>query len=93
MLKDILKNYEGQKVGVNIQGSSHIDEVLLQNVGEDYFSVVASDDDNTYHIPYSHIAHIAENPKGVKEGKFLFRIRTDLPVFIRLGPQIQYIVG
>jgi len=90
MIVDVLKKYVEKKIGVNIHGTGHIYEVQLIVAANDHFTVVTEDGENTYHIPYSHIAYIVENPNGVREGTFLFRIKTELPVFIRLSPQLQY---
>ena len=92
-MKKILSKFLGQTIGVNISGTAHINDVVLKSVQSDCFSVYHLDDGNLYHIPFTHVAHVAENADGVKEGKFLFRMATDLPVFVRLGPVVDYVSG
>ena len=92
-MRDILEKYVGHEIGVNILGTSHVDEVKLSSVSDHYFSVFHEDDGNTYHIPFIHVLHIAQNDNGVKEGRFLSRVKTHLPVFVRLGPSIDYLIG
>jgi len=92
-MKAILEKYVDQPIGINILGTNHVDEVMLKSVSESYFSVLHEQDGNSYHIPYIHVLHVAENESGVKEGKFLYRIKTSLPVFVRLGPAFDYLVG
>lgn len=92
-MEDILEKFVGQKIGINILGTNHVDEVTLKSASEGYFSVFHEEDGNLYHIPFIHVLHVAENESGVKEGKFLYRIKTGLPVFVRLGPAFDYLVG
>lgn len=92
-MKEILDKFVGQKIGINILGTAHVDEVTLKSASDTFFSVFHEDDGNLYHIPFIHVLHVAENEAGVKEGKFLYRIKTSLPVFVRLGPAFDYLVG
>ncbi|WP_371228210.1 hypothetical protein [Roseovarius sp. 2305UL8-3] len=92
-LEGILSPCEGGEVGVNVHGSSKIETVVLKEVGSDHFTIFDDADETTYIFPFSQVVHIAVNPKGVSEGRFLFRMKTKCKLFIKLSPAIEFVPG
>lgn len=92
-LQGALAAQKGERVAVNLHGSAKVETVTLREVGSDHFTIFDEADQTIYVFPFTQIVHIAHNPSGISEGRFLFRLKSNCTLFIKLGPAIEYIPG
>jgi hypothetical protein len=86
-IKDLLKKYEGQAIGINYNSPSEIKSADLIKVGEDFFSIFITDDKLIKSYPLINIMSVIEKVNGVSPGnmeekaEFSFVIQVYHPVF------------
>ena len=77
-IKDLLKKYEGQTIGINYDSSTEIKCANLVKAGDDLFSILIMDDELMKSYPLRTIMSIIEGVDGVStdtmEGKSPFSI-------------------
>ena len=77
-MKDLLKKYEGQTIGINYDNSSKINDANLVKVGDDIFSILIMDNGLMKSYPLRNIMSVTEGVDGVRvdnvEGKPPFSI-------------------
>ena len=59
-IRDFLRKYEGQKIGVNYDHPQKIRQAELINIGEDYFSLLILERDILFSFPFSAIVCLLE---------------------------------
>jgi hypothetical protein len=67
-MKDLLKKYEGQAIGINYEKPADIKGARLARVNDDHFSIFVTDDQLMYSFPYASIISIIEGVDGVSTG-------------------------
>ncbi|MFC1534858.1 hypothetical protein ACFL7M_16010 [Thermodesulfobacteriota bacterium] len=86
-IKDLLKKYEGQTIGINYDNSSEIKGANLAKVGDDIFSILIMDDEFMKSYPLRNIMSIIERVEGVgtdnmeEKSPFSIVIQVYHPVF------------
>ncbi|MFC1869584.1 hypothetical protein ACFL0H_15830, partial [Thermodesulfobacteriota bacterium] len=86
-IKDLLKKYEEETIGINYDNSSEIKGANLVKVGDDIFSILIMDKELMKSFPLRNIMSITEGVNGVSidnmEGKSPFPIIIEVyhPVF------------
>ena len=68
-IRDLLKKYEGQTVGINHQDPATLVSAVLVRVGEDHFSVLTLDNGLLYSYPFTAIASTVEGTAGIPVGE------------------------
>jgi len=64
-MKELLKKYEGEAVGINFDDPAEIKSARLASVNEDHFSIMVPENELVHSYPYSHIVSIVEGAEGV----------------------------
>ena len=64
-IKDLLKKYEGQTIGINYNNSSEIKGANLAKVGDDVFSILIIDNELMKSFPFRNIISLTEGVNGV----------------------------
>jgi DNA repair exonuclease SbcCD ATPase subunit len=64
-MKELLKKYEGEAVGINFDDPAEIKSARLASVNEDHFSIMVPENELVHSYPYSHIVSIVEGADGV----------------------------
>ena len=64
-MKELLKKYEGEAVGINFDDPAEIKSARLAKVNEDHFSIMVPENELVHSYPYSHIVSIVEGEAGV----------------------------
>jgi len=64
-MKELLKKYEGEAVGINFDDPAEIKNARLASVNEDHFSIMVPENELVHSYPYSHIVSIVEGAEGV----------------------------
>jgi len=64
-MKELLKKYEGEAIGINVDDPAEIKNAILAKVNEDHFSIMVPENELVHSYPYSHIVSIVEGVKGV----------------------------
>jgi DNA-directed RNA polymerase subunit RPC12/RpoP len=67
-IKDLLKKYEGQAIGINYDNPTDIKGASLARVNDDHFSILIADDQLMYSFPLTSIISIIEGVDGVSTG-------------------------
>jgi ribosomal protein L40E len=67
-IKDLLKKYEGEAIGINYENPTDIKAASLAGVNDDHFSVFVTGDQLMYTFPYTSIISIIEGLDGVSTG-------------------------
>ena len=67
-IKDLLKKYEGQAIGINYDNPTDIKGASLARVNDDHFSILIADDQLLYSFPLTSIISIIEGVDGVSAG-------------------------
>jgi len=67
-IKDLLKKYEGQTIGINYDSPTEIKGANLVKVGDDLFSILILDDELMKSYPLKNIMSIIEGVNGVSAG-------------------------
>ncbi len=67
-MKDLLKKYEGQSIGINYEKPADIKAASLVRVNDDHFSIFLNDDQLMVSFPYTSILSIIEGVDGVGTG-------------------------
>jgi len=67
-IKDLLKKYEGQIIGINYDSPTEIKGANLVKVGDDLFSILITDDELMKSYPLRNIMSIVEGVNGVSTG-------------------------
>jgi hypothetical protein len=67
-VQELLKEYEGQAIGINYDNSAEIKEALLVEANREYFSVFVKDKKLHYHYPLKTILTVIEGKDGVDTG-------------------------
>ena len=86
-IKELLKKYEGQTIGINYDSPTEIKGAILVKVGDDLFSIVIIDEKLMKSYPLRNIMSVIECVNGVSSGnmeeKSLFSIVIQVyhPVF------------
>jgi len=86
-IKDLLKKYEGQAIGINYNSPSEIKSADLIKVGEDFFSIFITDDKLIKSYPLINIMSVIEKVNRVSPGnmeekaEISFVIQVYHPVF------------
>ena len=86
-IKDLLKKYEGQTIGINHDSPAKIKGADLVKVGDDFFSILLMDEKLIKSYPLRTITSIIEGLNGVSDGnmeeksKFPIVILVHHPVF------------
>jgi len=66
---DLIKKYEGQTVGINVEDPSTLTPVVLAKVGPDHFSVLKTDTGQLHSFPFTAVTSLAEGATGMTLGK------------------------
>ena len=64
-MKELLKKYEGEAVGINFDDPAEIKKAILASVNEDHFSIMVPENELVHSYPYSHVVSIVEGAEGV----------------------------
>lgn len=64
-MKELLKKYEGEPVGINFDDPAEIKGARLAKVNEDHFSIIVPENELVHSYPYSDILSIVEGADGV----------------------------
>jgi hypothetical protein len=86
-IKDLLKQYEGQTIGINHDSPTEIKGADLIKVGDDLFSILLMDEKLLKSYPLRTITSVIEGVNGVSDGnmeeksKFSIVILVHHPVF------------
>ena len=86
-IKDLLKKYEGQTIGINYDSPTEIKGANLVKVGDDLFSILILDDELMKSYPLKNIMSIIEGVNGVsarnmeEKSQFSIIIQVYHPVF------------
>ena len=88
-MKQILKKYLNQTVGLNIEKPFRFDKVKIIAVKDDYFSVEDQEQKYIHHFAYRSIVQITEHQGGVDIGGFLSN--QHFLVVIKVGHLFEYI--
>jgi len=64
-MKELLKKYEGEAIGINYDDPAEIKSARLAKVNEDHFSILVMENELVHSYPYSDIVSIVEGEKGV----------------------------
>ncbi len=64
-MKELLKKYEGEAVGINFDDPAEIKSARLAKVNEDHFSIMVPENELVHTYPYSDIVEIVEGAEGV----------------------------
>jgi len=86
-IKDLLKKYEGQTIGINYDSPTEIKGANLVKVGDDLFSILILDDELMKSYPLKNIMSIIEGVNGVsarnmeEKSPFSIIIQVYHPVF------------
>ena len=86
-IKDLLKKYEGQTIGINHDSPTEIKSADLIKVGDDLFSILLMDEKLIKSYPLRTITSVIEGVNGVSDGnteeksKFSIVILVHHPVF------------
>ncbi|HUU49784.1 MAG TPA: hypothetical protein VMW81_02345 [Nitrospinota bacterium] len=86
-IKDLLKKYEGQTIGINHDSPTEIKGADLIKVGDDLFSILLMDEKLIKSYPLRTITSVIEGVNGVSDGnmeeksKFSIVIQVHHPVF------------
>ncbi|MDY6970960.1 MAG: hypothetical protein SV775_01385, partial [Thermodesulfobacteriota bacterium] len=67
-IRDLLRRYEGQPIGINYDDTAEIKKAELVRVNEDHFSIFIADSELVYSYPLSSIMSIVEGVNGVPNG-------------------------
>ena len=67
-IREILKKYEGQDIGINYNSPTEVKGANLVKVGEDIFSIAIIDDELMKSYPFRSIISIIEGVNGVRSG-------------------------
>ncbi|MBW2608125.1 MAG: hypothetical protein JRD05_10880 [Deltaproteobacteria bacterium] len=67
-IRELLKKYEGQTVGINYDSTTEIKGANLVKVGDDIFSIVIIDDELMKSYPLRNIISVIEGVNGVSSG-------------------------
>ncbi len=67
-IKDLLKKYEGQTIGINYDSPTEIKGANLVKVGDDLFSILITDDELMKSYPLRNIISVIEGVNGVSAG-------------------------
>ena len=67
-IKDLLKKYEGQTIGINYDSPTEIKGANLVKVGDDIFSILIMDDELMKSYPLRNIMSVIEGVNGVNAG-------------------------
>ncbi len=67
-IREILKKYEGQDIGINYDSAAVIKGANLVKVGDDIFSIVIIDDELMKSYPLRSIISVIEGVNGVSSG-------------------------
>ena len=67
-IKDLLKKYEGQTIGINYDSPTEIKGANLVKVGDDIFSILIMDDELMKSYPLRNIMSVIEGVNGVSAG-------------------------
>ena len=89
-MREILKKYVGEEIGINIERPFRIDPVKITFAGDDHFSVQDHDREYTHHFSYQSIAQIIENEGGIDIGG-LFTHKKHFSVIVKIGHIVEYI--
>ncbi|OYP36733.1 hypothetical protein [Rhodopirellula sp. MGV] len=90
MLKELIGRQINQEVGINIHGAHRIDTAEILSAADEYFSVKMEQDNNVYHVPYTNIVKVIENPSGVVVSGF-FKSHHSHPMVIKIGHVVEYV--
>ena len=64
-MKELLKKYEGEAVGINFDDPAEIKSATLAKVNEDHFSIMVPENELVHSYPYNDIISIVEGAEGV----------------------------
>jgi hypothetical protein len=64
-MKELLKKYEGEAVGINFDDPAEIKSARLAKVNEDHFSIMVPENELVHSYPYSDIVSVVEGVEGV----------------------------
>ncbi|MEN8246608.1 MAG: zinc ribbon domain-containing protein [Thermodesulfobacteriota bacterium] len=64
-MKELLKKYEGEAVGINFDDPAEIKSARLAKVNEDHFSIMVPENELVHSYPYNYIVSIVEGVEGV----------------------------
>ena len=64
-MKELLKKYEGEAIGINFDDPAEIRSARLAKVNEDHFSILVPENELVHSYPYSDIISIVEGAEGV----------------------------
>jgi len=64
-MKELLKKYEGETIGINFDDPAEIKSATLAKVNEDHFSIMVPKNELVHSYPYSDIVSIVEGVEGV----------------------------
>ena len=64
-MKELLKKYEGETIGINFDDPAEIKSATLAKVNEDHFSIMVPENELVHSYPYSDIVSIVEGVEGV----------------------------
>jgi len=68
-IRDLIKKYEGQTVGINVEGPWTLTPVLLARVCQDHFSVLKTETGQLHSFPFTAVTSLAEGTTGITAGK------------------------
>lgn len=91
-MKEVLENYIGTTIGINIERVHHIDAVELLAVLDTHFSVRSSTDRHVHHIPYSNVLKVIEDSQGV-EIRHLFTTNERFNIVVKIGHVVMQTIA
>jgi len=89
-MKDILTNYVGQEIGINLEKPFRIDSAKLKSVSDEHFSVIDKHHGYTHHFAYQSVVQIIEGEGGIDIGG-LFTHKEHHNVIVKVGHLVEYI--
>ena len=86
-MKEILKKYVNQEIGINVQLPNMYKKAKLVSVFDDYFSVFEEDTKLTTHFNFQVIMNIKEAEGGIRTGIIFGK---NYPLLIEVNHLIVY---
>jgi len=82
-MKDVLKPYLNQTIGINYERPFKIDSAKLTSLRDTSFTIVDDSDGYTHHFSYSNILQIIEHEGGIDFRGFLHK--DHFTVIVKVG--------
>jgi hypothetical protein len=86
-MRDILKKYVGQTIGINFKQPKGYEYAELVEVSDDHLSVKDPETGITFHFPLRWIMNIVESEAGLSLGTFS---KKDYPVLVEVFHLVVY---